>query len=393
MSKKKLLVAVAILLLVVLGGVAIGKFSGKKDSGIPVETAKIAPDTFSVTVSASGIVEPVDAQEVRSPIQGRVGKLAVDVGDHVKQGQLLLTMDEASRGAQLEQARSSLEQARIVLRESQNNLARMERLYAAQAVSLKQLEDARAQARIDESRYQAEEKQYQAESGTNNAGAGNLSGQALADGARLLAPADGTIVGKLVADGAAITPGLPLFKLANVEKLLVKAKVDEADVSQVRAGQEATITSDAVLDLKLSGRVTKVAPEAVMEGNVSKFLADVEVDNAGQALKSGMSADVEIVTYRKPKTLFVPIQAVVERRVGKEMKKVVFVFVKGQARQTEVKTGLANMSDIEITKGLNPGDVVIIGDYQTLKKLKDGDKVRLPDAKSRKEQMKQAGAM
>ncbi|MGE5575568.1 MAG: efflux RND transporter periplasmic adaptor subunit, partial [Syntrophothermus sp.] len=177
------------------------------------------------------------------------------------------------------------------------------------------------------------------------------------------------------------------------EKLLVKAKVDEADVSQVRAGQEATITSDAVLDLKLSGRVTRVAPEAVMEGNVSKFLADVEVDNAGQALKSGMSADVEIVTYRKPKTLFVPIQAVVERRVGKEMKKVVFVFVKGQARQTEVKTGLANMSDIEITKGLNPGDVVIIGDYQTLKKLKDGDKVRLPDAKSRKEQMKQAGAM
>ncbi|MCL4516886.1 MAG: efflux RND transporter periplasmic adaptor subunit [Firmicutes bacterium] len=393
MSKKKLMVAVVILLVVVVGGVAIGKFAGKKDLGIPVETARISPDTFSVTVSASGTVEPVDAQEVRSPVQGQIGKLAVDVGDHVKRGQLLLTLDETSRGAQLEQARSALEQANIALRESKNNLARMERLYAAQAISQKQLEDARAQAKIDESRYRAAEKQYQAESGASGAGAGSLSGQALADGARLLAPADGTIVGKLIADGAAITPGLPLFKLANVERLLVRVKVDEADVSQVKAGQEASITSDAVLDLKLSGRVTKVAPEAIMEGNVSKFPADVEVNNASQALKSGMSADVEIVTYRKPKTLFVPIQAVVERRVGKETKKVVFVFAKGLARQTPVTTGLANMSDIEITEGLKPGDEVIIGDYQTLKKLKDGDKVRLPDAKSRQEQMKKSGAM
>jgi len=194
---------------------------------------------------------------------------------------------------------------------------------------------------------------------------------------------------------------------------VVKADVDETDVVDIRLGQKAKITVDALPDTAYDGTVTEIANTAKrnaaggVEGQTN-FEVEVTFDATVNEVRPGMTADVEIETATHPKTNGVPIQAVVvrtereleraakkggkgERRarrsdamaaeedtVGRKDKEITGVFVvrDGLAKFVPVKTGIASETMIEIAGELKAGESVVTGPYKALRELKPEQKVR-----------------
>lgn len=243
---------------------------------------------------------------------------------------------------------------------------------------------------------------------------------------RVVVPADGVVVGKPISSGVYVSPGTLLFKIGRLEAAVVRCMVDEVDIARVRVGQSARVTSDALGKTQLPATVSFISNKAVSEGGVAKFEVELTVDNADGALRPGMTADAEITVARKENAVTVPLQAVVQREVEPpqngatgvsgqgtrvasagegqavrrrrlwvsfgdarrgeddedqaqrapvETEPVVFVVSDGKAVRRKVVTGLENVTDVEVLSGVEPGETVIIGDYQTLKTLRDGDRV------------------
>ncbi|MCL5045650.1 MAG: efflux RND transporter periplasmic adaptor subunit, partial [Actinobacteria bacterium] len=193
----------------------------------------------------------------------------------------------------------------------------------------------------------------------------------------IASPIDGKVIVAEVKAGEGVTPGLQLFTLGRTEQVLVKAKVDEVDIGKVALDQPVEVNSSAYLGKSFTGKISKIAPRAVKDGNINVFEVEVLVENPDGALRPGMSVDVTITAEQKKDALLVPAEAVIERNGSK----LVFALENGVARQRQVKTGATNRTTVEILDGLKDGDQVVVGPAEVLKSLKEGDRVKSAEAK------------
>jgi len=169
-----------------------------------------------------------------------------------------------------------------------------------------------------------------------------------------------------------VTLGGPLFTLVDLDRLYVRATVDEFDARQVRLGQEVRVTLEALPGRTLRGRLYKISPAVSGERQEARtFSVRVALEEGKEFVKPGMSADVEVIVARRRDALFVPTQAILER----EGKKRVYVVADGHARATSVKVGESNWNSTEILEGLRQGDRVVIN--PDAPGLSDGGKVRV----------------
>ncbi len=179
--------------------------------------------------------------------------------------------------------------------------------------------------------------------------------------ARIVAPFDGVVtainakVGQ-TASGTAIS-------LADLDHLDIVVNMAEVDVNKVQVGQEAEITLDAVADLTLAGVVSQIAPAGVQSSGVVNYPVTVALSRTAEAVKTGMTANVNIIVARRDNVLVVPNRAI--RTVGKQ--KVVAVLYEGQQMQVPVQVGLSGDSATEIVSGLKEGDVVVLNATTTVK--------------------------
>ncbi len=154
-----------------------------------------------------------------------------------------------------------------------------------------------------------------------------------------------------------VTLGGPLFTLVDLDRLYVRATVDEFDARQIRLGQEVRVTLEALPGRTLRGRLYKISPAVSGERQEARtFNVRVALEEGKAFVKPGMSADVEVIVARRQGALFVPSQAILER----EGKKRVYVVADGHARAATVKVGESNWSSTEILKGLREGERVVI---------------------------------
>jgi HlyD family secretion protein len=197
----------------------------------------------------------------------------------------------------------------------------------------------------------------------------------------IIAPFDGIITQRYASVGAFVTPTTTASKegqatstsiVAIAKDLEVKAKVPEVDIGKVRVGQNVEIAADAYPDQKFKGAVKIVAPEAVVEQNVTAFDVRLGIDNdPGGKLKSGMNVNVSFVGEQVPTALMVPTVAIV-RDKGKDG-----VLVPGKDSQPEfreVALGFAVKDKTQITSGINAGDRVFIDTPKGFKLNKDKEK-------------------
>lgn len=400
--KKTWLIAGGVALLVV-AVVVLNLKRGEK--AVTVQTAKVKKSDVLSRISAPGQVKPVTEVKISANVMGKITRLPVKEGDRVKRGQLLLEIDPAPIRAQVEQYRAALELARAQLVQSERLLGRKRELFTQGLSSTGEVEELETQASVNRAQVARDEAALR---------------QAKEELARttIVSPLDGVItelnveMGEVVVTGTMNNPGSVIMTVADLSRMEVEAKVDESDIRDVRVGQDAEVTVDALPDTVLRGKVSEVGNAAITSEVVSTeestpdFKVNVEIDKPPASLRPGMSATIKVKTAERTQVLSLPIQAVVIRDVTKEIegraagkgkkgkagtspareadpgrksqeKEAVYVDSLNTARVRAVKTGITGDTDLEIISGLKGGEEVITGPFRILKNLHDGDKVKV----------------
>jgi HlyD family secretion protein len=417
-SKKWLWIGLAVAVVVAL--VAVNVIRSKAGKVESVQLARVRVEDITSRVRAPGKIEAKTQVKVSADIMGKIVVLAVKEGDPVRKGQLMLQLDDTQYRAYDGQARATAASARARAREAEQSLKGAEATYRRQQALFEQkllseAEKDQADSAIEAARSaaQAARQEVARADATVAAAADNLRKT------RFVAPFDGVVsalnveAGENVITGTMNNPGTEILVVSDLSRMLVKADVDETDVVDMKLGQKAKITVDALPDTSFPGTVAEVGNTAkrsltsAVEGQTN-FEVKVVFDHDVPQVRPGMTADVEIETATHAKTLSVPIQAVVVRTqseldraarkpgtrpkrqpstalaaeddtVGRKEKEITGTFVVGKdniAKFVPVRTGIASESAIELFGGVKGGDVVVAGPYLALRDLKPGAKVK-----------------
>ncbi|MDO8567738.1 MAG: efflux RND transporter periplasmic adaptor subunit [Dehalococcoidales bacterium] len=196
----------------------------------------------------------------------------------------------------------------------------------------------------------------------DNAGYNLLEARDTLDKATIKATFDGVIASVNVKAGDVLTPGdytRTIFELIDPKHMEFTIKVDEMDIPGVAVGQAAAVSIDALPNVRPQGKITFVSPLPTVEGGVVQYEVKIGFDvPEGSALKSGMSSSANIVIGQRQNVLLVPTRAVSRDKDGKT---VVKILVNGQAQERVVQPGISSNLQTEITSGLNPDDIVVMG--------------------------------
>jgi len=374
--------------------------------------------TIVRSVTASGRIESVEEAEIASQIIGRVTAVNFKEGDPVKAGDVLVAIDRTDAQAKLDSTNARISRLEAAINQADSDLKKAQRdadlsaKLAGRGFSTPtELADsftllAKAEAALSMCRNELVEAE-----------AMRRASEEELRRTTILAPIDGVVsdlevdVGEIVIAGTTNLPGSVLMKVCDMDRMRVRADVDEADVPLVRRGQAARVYLQADQLRPLPGRVDRVSPQGkVKQDEVVGFetLLDLDVSPpAGSAsdfptLRPGMTVTAEIEVRQVDEALSAPAQAVVHRR-RKELPdtplirdwseraprtpgekageaeqrylKVVFVLDGEVARARPVETGVSDERRVEILSGLGPDDRVVVGPFHALDELKDGDPV------------------
>jgi HlyD family secretion protein len=181
--------------------------------------------------------------------------------------------------------------------------------------------------------------------------------QASLEAARISAPFDGTITSIEMREGDLISPGLPAIGLANLDSLLIEVSVSEVDINRISVGQEASLVFDAMPELTYTGRVTQVSLVGVIEQGVVNFNITLELVDADEMVRPGMTAAVNLVVSEIEDVLLVPNRAV-RLRQGE---RVVYVLQNGQPTPITVRLGSSSELYSQVLDGdLEEGDQILL---------------------------------
>ncbi len=194
------------------------------------------------------------------------------------------------------------------------------------------------------------------------------------EGVHVTAPAEGTVLAVLVEDGRPVQQGQPILLLGSLDPLKVTARVDEVDIVKVAVGQPLTIRSNAYLQERFPGEVTRVAPQATEQpGSAPYFAVEGRVENPDGKLRAGMSAEARIETASRRDVLVVGLESIREE----EDQVYVLVVKDFQVELRPVRLGLRTQTEVEIVEGLQPGEQVIVSPFTLIRTLEDGARVRV----------------
>ncbi len=277
-------------------------------------TQVVARGNLTLTVTANGTIQPTRSINIGSELSGTVLKVNVDVNDRIKKGQVLVVLDTAKLRDQILRSTAALAaaQAKVVqtvatVKEARATLARFEevaRLSGGKVPSKTELDSSRAtleRATADEA---------SARAGVNEAQATLSTDQINLSKASIVAPTDGVVLTRSVEPGNAVAASLQAVTLFNVAEDLTRLRlwvyVDEADVSSVKLGQDATFTVSAYPTRQFPARITRVGFGSTITDNVVTYLTYLDVDNADLSLRPGMTATATITATQRNNVLLVP---------------------------------------------------------------------------------------
>jgi HlyD family secretion protein len=286
-NAKSLSVLVSTAILVGCGG-------GDKEEEFKFYTLKEAgAQQLELTVEASGTVEAISSIEIKSKASGQVLFLGAEVGDFVEEGVVLARIDQRTPTNTLAQANADLEVAKVRLSNAQNQFDRSKRLHDEGNISDKSFED--AQEAFSSARAQL----VRAEVFLENA-------RIALDDTSVRSPIAGTVISRLAEVGQVITSPTLLMEMADLNKVRVRALIDEIDIGKISIGQEVTLKVSAYRDKRFTGVVSKIEPMSKIDQNVTTFPVLIDIENKDNLLLIGMNTDVEIEILNEEVALALP---------------------------------------------------------------------------------------
>jgi HlyD family secretion protein len=453
---KKVLIGLGIALVLVII-VSITVYQSHKNL-VTVQTGKAQKQNLASVVSASGEIKPKTYVNIGANAFGKIVRLHVKEGDRVKKGQLLAQLENVQSSADVNAMRASLQAAETdaVAADAATNTSMADLNRAKSDEARAKLDYERAQGLyrdqlIAKQEYDAKKAALEsADAGVAQAVARLAQGKAQKDSsdkritqnsANLTrvsdvlrkttyeAPFDGVITNLPVREGETVvigiqnSPGSTLMTLADMSVITAEVKVDETDIVNVRLGQSAEVTIDAIPRQVFHGQVTEIGNNAIVRSTgvatsqqsstsqeAKDFKVVVTLTDPPSGLRPGLSSTAKITTANRSSVLSIPIQALTVRSradlenkssennsvkaasapvdPAKQKEEVpgVFVIRNKKAEFVPVDTGISGTTDIEITKGLQEGDEVITGSYKVLRTLKPGTSVKIDNSAPKKEE-------
>ena len=465
---KKVLIGVVVA--GVLIGIVVFSVNQANKGVVTVQTAKVATqDDLVSIVTASGEIKPTTYTNVTAQGFGRITEILVKEGDHIKKGDKLLLQDNVqasadvqAQGAAINSAESGVQAAEASYKAAQADLvsqqANMEKakldwdrgqgLYKDGLIPKQDFDQRKstydaAAAAVDSSRARVQSMKAQLEQTRAQVN----QGQAVLKRQRdvlsktvYTSPINGIVsylpekVGDYVVPGITNTNGSFLMTLSDMSVVTAEVKVDETDIVNVKLGQAADVTIDAVPGKVFTGKVTEIGSQATLRSSglattqsttstqeAKDFKVVVRLDNPPDNLRPGLSTTAKIKTAEKKSVIAIPIQALAVR-MRKDLEEAaknakgqgnsgvtlaapppaspgdpnkqeiqgVFVVNGKKAVFRPVETGITGVTNIEVTKGLQVGDEIVVGSYKALRTLKPEASVKVDNSAPKKQEDQQS---
>lgn len=407
--KKK--VVIVIIALILIAGVSTAIASQNK--AIEVNTEAVTSGSIASYVEEIGEVKVREHVNVYSPTAGKVTEVLVEIGDKVKEGDILIKLDgeelsrrieelDAQRSsilAQYNEAKKPVDKEAIEkLKIEINNLEK--RIITAE----KEVNDTKLlfdEGAISSGEYEAAVRNLDVEKGNlqkskldleqlNKPISGNIIAQYEAqlkqidlqkeslinsgEDYTIMAAIDGAVLMKNVEEGNYLQPGLHIMEIGNTNNLYIESEILVGDAVKIKEGSEVIISSNDLNIVDLKGVVNKIHPTAYSKVSdlgieQKRIKIDIVIDQLDVQLKPGYELDLDIILERKENTLIIPENALFEM----DNKEYVFIVDNSKVALREVVTGIESQRQIQIIEGLKEGDLVILSPENS---IKEGIKVK-----------------
>jgi HlyD family secretion protein len=450
---------------VVVLGAIVGISVNQANKGVvTVQTAKVGPqDNLISLVTASGEVKPTTYTNVTAQGFGRITSIVVKEGDHIKKGQVLLTQeniqanaDVQAQAAAINSAESGVQASEAGYKSAQSDLIQAQANLERTKLDYERGQNLYKDGLIPKQDFEQRKTTYDAQFAavdsakahvaTSKASLDQMHAQVSQSKAVLVhtedvlhkttytSPIDGIVsylperIGDYVVPGIQNSNGSFLMTLSDMSVVTAEVKVDETDIVNVRNGQDADVTIDAIPGKIFKGKVTQIGSQAVLRTSglattqsttsnqeAKDFKVVVTLDQPPDNLRPGLSTTAKIKTASRQNVLAIPIQALAVRTrkdledAAKDNKsgtgsgvtlaapppsapgdpkkdeiQGVFVVNGKKAFFRPVETGISGVTDIEITKGLQKGDEIVVGSYKALRTLKPESSVKVDNSAPKK---------
>ncbi len=444
--KKLALIIGAVVVLLAIVGFTVQQ---SRKGVVTVQTGKVVREDLTSVVTASGEIKPKVYVNIGANAFGKITHLYVKEGDRVKEGQMLATLENVQPAADLSANDSALKAAQTdyVAAQAAVNTAnadqrqaeaeyerakldydRSDALFKAQLIAKSDYDTKRAAygtatAQMGQAKAKLDQAKAQMDSSQRRIGqnAANLRHAAdVLSKTEYRAPFDGVITNLPVREGETVVigiqnaPGSTLMTIADISVITAEVKVDETDIVNVRLGETAEVSIDAIPKQRFKGVVTEIGNNAMLRSTgvstaqstsssqeAKDFKVVVTIQDPPANLLPGLSTTARITTASRNNSLAIPIQALTIRQrseltAEKKSKEAVVqaavltkgdpkeelqgVFVlknKNEAVFVPVATGISGTTDIEVTNGLKQGDEIVTGTYKVLRTLRNGASVKI----------------
>ena len=359
-----------IVLTVIVIAAIIFLFSLLGNSSSKYVTKEITKGNITEYVEASGTIKPINTIAVGTQVSGTVAAIYVDYNSQVKKGQLLAELDPSlfqsnvdQSTAKLNNAQAAYSKAMANLEYKKNNYKRYEHLYAKNYVSRDDVELARSNYLTAQADVAAARAEMNASRATLNNNLTNLGYS------KITSPVDGTVISRAVDVGQTVAASFntpTLFEVAeDLTKMQIEVNVSEADIGNVKEGQNVEYTLDGYPDSVFHGQVTQVRLDSTTTSNVVTYTVIVSVNNDDLKLKPGMTANVSIITKQSKDVMCAPsiaLKYTPDINGPKYQNQGIWILKNNEPERIDIETGASDDSNVEIiSKKLNLGDKVIIG--------------------------------
>jgi len=463
-TKWKIVITLAALSVAAIGVYASTVLS--KRGVVTVQTGKVTRGDLTSVVTASGEIKPKNYINIGANAQGDITDLLVKEGDHVRKGQLLARIEDTQPAANLKSSEAAVASAeadsaaseaglkaaddnlttmqaaidhdKADLERMKSDLDRAELLYKEELLARQDFELKKftyqaqlaavkeSEARLTQARAQREQQAASLTSMQRRI-AQARAGQAMVSDVlhkfSSFAPLDGMVTNLPVRVGESVVPGLQnqtgtlIMTIADMSLITSEVKVDETDIVNIKLGQTADITIDAIPNKTFKGHVTEIGNTAILRSTgvaanqsaissqeAKDFKVVVAMDDPPEEVRPGLSCTAKITTATRQNVLTIPIQALTVRQRGdleakpagtsggiqaatkldpaaekakKEELTGVFVVTGEKAVFQKVETGITGATDIEVTNGLKEGDQIVTGTYQVIRTIKNETQVKV----------------
>jgi HlyD family secretion protein len=445
-----------------LAGIVVFSINQANKGVVTVQTAKVTKvDSLVSQVTASGEIKPTTYTNITAQGFGRITNILVKEGDHIQKGERLLLQENVqanadvqaqaaainsnesgvqAAGASYKAAQEDLIQQEANLEKAKLDYDRGQGLFKDGLIPKQDYDQrktaydaAAAAAESSRARVQAQKAQLdQVKSQLEQSKAVLVRTKDILQKTTYVSPINGIVSYLPVRLGEYVVPGIQnangsfLMTLSDMSVVTSEVKVDETDIVNVRIGQDADVTIDAIPGKVFKGKVTEIGSQAVLRTSglattqttssnqeAKDFKVVVTLENPPDNLRPGLSTTAKIRTAEKKGVIAIPIQALAVRsrkdleeaakNKGKEGNVTlaapppadagdpkkdeiqgVFVINGKKAIFRPVDTGISGVTDIEITKGLQPGDEIVIGSYKALRTLKPEASIKVDNSAPKK---------